>query len=53
MKALGHELEELLDWDEHLNGKKTNIQNRLTHFSIHVFFPHFQITTMESHLRPS
>jgi hypothetical protein len=33
MKPLGYELEELLDWDEHLNGKKTNI-----HKSAYSFF---------------
>jgi hypothetical protein len=25
MKPLGYDLEEILDWDEHFNGKKTNI----------------------------
>jgi hypothetical protein len=33
MKPLGHELEELLDWDEHLNGKNNN-----NHKSAYSFF---------------
>jgi hypothetical protein len=33
MKPLGYELKELLDWDEHLNGNKTNI-----HKSAYSFF---------------
>jgi hypothetical protein len=33
MKPLGSELEEILDWDEHLNGKKTTI-----HKSAYSFF---------------
>jgi hypothetical protein len=33
MKHLGNELEELLDWDDHLNGKKTTI-----HKSAYSFF---------------
>jgi hypothetical protein len=33
MKPLGYELEELLDWNEHLNGKKTNIHKSVYSFS--------------------
>jgi hypothetical protein len=40
MKPLGYELEELLDWDEHLNGKKTNI-----HKSAYSFFHSHLLST--------
>jgi hypothetical protein len=53
MKPLGYELEELLDWDDHFNGNKTNIHKSAYSFSIHVSLPHLLITTVESHLRPS
>jgi hypothetical protein len=33
MKHLGYELEELLDWDENLNGKKTTIHTSTYSFS--------------------
>jgi hypothetical protein len=33
MKPLGYELEELLDWDDNLNGKKTNIHKAAYSFS--------------------
>jgi glucan-binding YG repeat protein len=33
MKPLGYELDELLDWDEHLNGKKITIHKSAYSFS--------------------
>jgi hypothetical protein len=38
MKPLGYELGKKIDWDEHLNGKKTNTHKLAYSLSIYVFF---------------